>query len=372
MASGAYDLSLQPLDGQNGATSPGSIAISAPTMSGNLATYAITVQMPLAVDQTITDPQFIARVRASGTLKAAGTFQFDFGPRTVYWEVASGDFAAGANWDTGFVPRTGDTAAIQNGGTATLSTALSGVPASVSIGGGAELILARSGGNALASASNITNHGTLRIQQLAGGNEEVVGRIAGNGTTNIEAGSQLTAGDIVQHSLIVGAGAGLSAASIQGDTLTIQAGAAVTIRPSTAAASAANDAQQVPEPSTVMLLLAGGTALLALRRSDLWSAAILRRLHGRNCGREVDHDGAARTFCWPLPHIALLAADGGREERPPPERDDPQAVAALIKGGADLSRDRQGNVFSVGFSRKRAPGTDNSPEGTSGHLDIVA
>ena len=85
-------------------------------------------------------------------MQAIGTFQFDFGPRTVNWNAASGDFSAGGNWDVGFAPRTSDTASIANGGSSTLSTIYPAVPAAVWIGDGA----AASGTLSIASGGSLS------------------------------------------------------------------------------------------------------------------------------------------------------------------------------------------------------------------------
>ena len=134
VSSGTQNLASDPLDGANTSTGSGTLAISAPTMSGSVATYTTTLTVPLSVSQTVPSTDYSARIIATGTLQATGTFQFDFGPRTVFWNSASGDFSAGGNWDVGFAPRSIDTAAIQNGGISTLSTGYSATPAAVWVG----------------------------------------------------------------------------------------------------------------------------------------------------------------------------------------------------------------------------------------------
>jgi hypothetical protein len=86
----------------------------------------------------------------------------------------------------------------------------------------------------------------LAIITAIGGTFEVadgahmLGTISGSGTTKVDAGASLTAVSIVQN------------------TLTIGAGASVTISPTTGAAGAS----AVPEPGTWVLLIAGATGLL--------------------------------------------------------------------------------------------------------------
>lgn len=82
--------------------------------------------------------------------------------------------------------------------------------------------------------------GAAGLNILAG--SPSIGTLSGTGDTSVAAGATLTA------------------VSIQQDTLTIGAGATVTIRETT---GASGNASQVPEPSTLVLLIAGIAGLLA-------------------------------------------------------------------------------------------------------------
>jgi autotransporter-associated beta strand protein len=186
--SGTEDLATSPMDGQNGTTSSGTVAItgtlgiSNPTMNGDVATYTATLTLPMSTNDTMSEASYgTGTLVASGTLKASGTFQFDFGPRVVNWNASSGDFGTGGNWDVGFAPRTGDTAAIANSGASTLATAFSGTPAAVWVGNGA----ATSGTLTLASG------GSLSCGAM------VLGQSGGSGTL-ILGGGTLLAPSIVQ------------------------------------------------------------------------------------------------------------------------------------------------------------------------------
>ncbi|MCC6124218.1 MAG: autotransporter-associated beta strand repeat-containing protein [Pirellulales bacterium] len=76
----------------------------------------------------------------------AGTVSFTaLQAATVFWNVPSGDFAVGANWDTTTIPAAGDTAVIGNGGTATLSSVFPNALAYLRIGGGGAIDLAAGG-----------------------------------------------------------------------------------------------------------------------------------------------------------------------------------------------------------------------------------
>jgi autotransporter-associated beta strand protein len=176
VTSGTQDLASSPLDGQNTSTSSGTVSISAPVMSGNVATYTTTVIVPLAVNEPITGSGYTAQIVANGALKSSGTFQFDFGPRTVNWNAPSGDFKTGGNWDVGFAPRTGDTLAIPNGGESTLSAAFAAVPAAAWIGNG----VAASGTLALADSSSLTCGAMVLGQSGAAGT-----LILGGGTLSV-------------------------------------------------------------------------------------------------------------------------------------------------------------------------------------------
>ncbi len=182
IVSGSADLASSPIDGQNSSTSSGTVAVSTPIMNGNVATYTATVTLPLSVNETLDSSSYTAQIVATGTLQSSGTFQFDFSPRTVFWNASSGDFSAGGNWDVGFAPRTVDTAAIQNGGASTLSTAFSGSPAAVWVGDGAStsgtltlaaggslscgaMVLGQSGG----SGTLVLGGGTLSAPSIAQG-----------------------------------------------------------------------------------------------------------------------------------------------------------------------------------------------------------
>lgn len=99
IVSGSADLASSPIDGQNSSTSSGTVAVSTPIMNGNVATYTATVTLPLSVNETLDSSSYTAQIVATGTLQSSGTFQFDFSPRTVFWNASSGDFSAGGNWD---------------------------------------------------------------------------------------------------------------------------------------------------------------------------------------------------------------------------------------------------------------------------------
>jgi autotransporter-associated beta strand protein len=175
--SNVVDLGASPIDTVNGSTGSGTLTVSAPSMNGNIATYTTTASIPMALTQTQTGSasgvNYTVQINATGTMQAIGSFQFDFGPRTVNWTAASGDFSAGGNWDVGFAPRTSDTALIANGGTSTISTIYTAVPAAVCIGDG----LQANGTLTVASGGSLSCGGML------------FGRNGGSGTLYLNGGT---------------------------------------------------------------------------------------------------------------------------------------------------------------------------------------
>jgi autotransporter-associated beta strand protein len=171
-ATSSQNLASNPIDAANISTSSGTVAISAPTMNGSLATYTATVTVPLSVNQPLNGANYTSQVIATGTLQASGTFQFDFGPRTVNWDALTGNLNIGSNWDVGFAPRSGDTAAISNSGASVLATAYSGTPAAVWVGEGAStsgtLTLA-AGGSLSCGAMVLGASGGSGLLALSGG-----------------------------------------------------------------------------------------------------------------------------------------------------------------------------------------------------------
>ena len=124
--------------------------------------------------------------------------------------------------------------------------------ASLSLSGGinnnAAKALTLSSSGTLLSVGDILNAGAMTVSGTAA--VGAVSKGTGSGTTIVNAGSSLTATAIVQ------------------DTLSIGAGATVTIRPATAEdfAGGAGNLSQVPEPATWALLCAGLVTWLAFRR----------------------------------------------------------------------------------------------------------
>ncbi len=127
---------------------------------------------------------------------------------TFNWNVASGDFSQGSNWDLGFAPQSGDTAVIANSGACTLSTDYSAVPAAVWLGNGAStagtltiasggsldsggVVLGQDGGR----GTLVLGGGTLSVPSVANGSSGVGILYFDAGTLEASAGgSQLASG----------------------------------------------------------------------------------------------------------------------------------------------------------------------------------
>jgi len=68
-----FDLSTSPMSGTT--TGTGTLDVSSPVIAGNLATYDVTLTMPVAFDEEVyNDGTIAASVVASGILQAAGQF----------------------------------------------------------------------------------------------------------------------------------------------------------------------------------------------------------------------------------------------------------------------------------------------------------
>jgi autotransporter-associated beta strand protein len=87
----------------------------------------------------------------------------------------------------GFAPRTGDTAAIQNGGTSTLSTAFAAIPAAVWVGNGAATsgtLTVAAGGSLSCGAMVLGQSGGTGTLVLGGGTLSAPSIVAGTGGTS--------------------------------------------------------------------------------------------------------------------------------------------------------------------------------------------
>ena len=176
--------------------------------SGSVATYTATVTVPLSLTAGTTASDFTASITAAGMLQSTGTFQFNFGPRTVNWIASSGDFSGSGNWDVGFAPRTSDTASIANGGASTLSTSFTASPVAVWVGNGSMLTIATGGSLGCgAMVLGRSGNGTL---VLGGGTLDVpsISQGGGSGTLYFNGGTLLATASNSQFI------AGLSAAYV--------------------------------------------------------------------------------------------------------------------------------------------------------------
>jgi fibronectin-binding autotransporter adhesin len=176
-------------------------------------------------------------------------------------------------------------------------TIAAGATATVASGATLELAgpisaLGSAGGNRVHVINNSSAPGLLIT-----GMHQVVGSVDGNGTTQVNAGSDLTADRIIQSALIIGGAAGSPAVvtidasdaagnplattafsgmpigaapiAVGGDLGNSSIGAAIAESPMSLASPALHDPAAVPEPSSLLLLVVGALAVAqaALRRS---------------------------------------------------------------------------------------------------------
>jgi autotransporter-associated beta strand protein len=174
-------------------------------------------------------------------------------------------------------------------------TIAAGATATVAIGATLELAgaisaLGSAGGNRVHLINDSSAPGLLVT-----GMHQVVGNVDGNGTTQVNAGSDLTANRIIQSALIIGGAAGspavvtIDASDASGNPLATTAfsamsigavpiadggdlgkssiGAAIAESPTSLSSPALPDSAAVPEPSSLLLLFVGA---LAVAQTDLW------------------------------------------------------------------------------------------------------
>ena len=182
----------------------------------------------------------------------------------------------------------GDTGTLRFKATAGAASVGTGVTATVASGATLELAGSVSSLSSGANRVNITNNSAASAGILVSGTNQQVGNIDGNGTTQVNAGSDLTANHILQGALIIGGAAGtpgmvtIDASDASGNPLNSSSGLAVSdsLTPSepfgvgeTGSASVSSvdqgvdvtavslgnsvggDPSPVPEPSTLLLAL---------------------------------------------------------------------------------------------------------------------
>jgi autotransporter-associated beta strand protein len=213
---------------------------------------------------------------------------------------------SGANSYSGPTTVTEGTLRFNASGTPTIAA---GATATVASGATLELAgaisaLGSAGGNRVHVTNNSSAPGLLIT-----GMHQLVGSIDGIGTTQVNAGSDLTANHIIQSALIIGGAAGspaivtIDASDASGNPLATVApsgmpigaspiaaggdlgsssiGAAIAESPTSFASPALPDSAAVPEPSSLLLLVVGTLAV---------GQAALRRSRTRNLG---NHDPQA-------------------------------------------------------------------------------
>jgi hypothetical protein len=213
-------------------------------------------------------------------------------------------------------PTLGASSSMAVGGTSTLrfkptsgsASVASGVTSSVASGATLELAGTVSALSSGPNRVNITNNSSSAGVLVSGTNQQV-GNIDGSGTTQVNAGSDLTANHIIQSALVIGGVMGnsaivtiaasdssgnplgesgvvptrMSVASADGQEPVLSAGVSSSSRllppsggvlggdplPVPADSSPAGGVAAVPEPATILLLALGGLALTCRARAQL-------------------------------------------------------------------------------------------------------
>lgn len=99
------DLAAQPIPATS--SGAGAITIGSPSLVGDTLSYALSVQMPVAFDQTVYDEPGTATVRAagSGTMKAAGTLTRKLPVNVPTWNIdGGGSWLNVTSWKSGTIP----------------------------------------------------------------------------------------------------------------------------------------------------------------------------------------------------------------------------------------------------------------------------
>ena len=263
--------------GQSGAGQPiGTLEYTGGTASSTMPFTLPTSNGAIQIDNASTN------LTLTGTIGVSGEF-IKTGPGTL---TLTANPTLNAN---SLLQVNGGTLRFSNSGAATIGTGVTSTVAS-----GATLELAGSV-SALSSGShrvNITNNSSSP-GLLVSGTHQQVGNIDGSGTTQVNAGSDLTANHIIQSALVIGGTAGsfgtvtIAASDANGNSLEITPDGSFSDLPPSAASfngdsfplpasgatqsdnplgPSAGSRQAVPEPATLLLSALAGLACLGWTR----------------------------------------------------------------------------------------------------------
>ena len=188
------DFGAGPLSGAAGGT--GSIAVSAPTITGNLGTFTATVVVPVNMSASASG----LNASVTGALRAVGSFQSRVAAAYT-WTAGSGGWTTATNWNYGnFAPASYDSILMTNGGTIDLGGATQSAANVGAAGNG--IVGTLQNGNLAFTGNMYVQSGTVNVnlsnsgagQLLIGGNSGATVYLGGTNSVTYSGGAATVIG----------------------------------------------------------------------------------------------------------------------------------------------------------------------------------